>query len=78
YQKIIAADPNNGNALIGLARLYRSWSPPRNEDAITFFKLAIERAPDSAVHTLAQQELASMMATPVASPSVSPVASPTQ
>ena len=76
YQKVLTADPNNANALLGLARLYRSWSPPRTADSITYYQLAIVRAPGSVVHDLAIEELAELTGTPVASPIASPAASP--
>jgi cytochrome c-type biogenesis protein CcmH/NrfG len=69
YRKVIDAQPDNAMALLGLARLYRSWSPPRNDDAVTYYQLTIERAGESVVRDVAQQELAEMTGTPVASPS---------
>jgi tetratricopeptide (TPR) repeat protein len=76
YQKILEAEPNNGTALLGLARLYRRMSPPRTDDAITYYKLTIERAPGSSAAILASEELAFVTGTPVASPQASPQASP--
>jgi cytochrome c-type biogenesis protein CcmH/NrfG len=76
YQKVITAEPNNGLALLGLARLYRSWSPPRNDDAAAYYQLTIDRAGDSVAKDLAEQELAALTGTPDASPAASPEASP--
>ena len=76
YQKVIQAQPNNAFALLGLARLYRSWSPPRTSDAVAYYQLTIERAGDSVVRDIAQEELAALTGTPVASPAASPDASP--
>ena len=72
YQKVIQAQPDNAYALLGLARLYRSWSPPRPEDAATYYQLTIDRAGDSVVRQVAQEELAELTGTPVASPAASP------
>jgi hypothetical protein len=69
YLKVIQAEPNNGLALLSLARLYRSWSPPRTQDAVTFYTLAIERTGDSVVAQVAAEELKELTGTtPVASP----------
>jgi tetratricopeptide (TPR) repeat protein len=76
YQKVIQAQPDNAFALLGLARLYRSWSPPRTSDAATYYQLTIDRAGDSVVRDVARQELAELTGTPVASPAASPAASP--
>jgi predicted Zn-dependent protease len=76
YQMVIEAEPNNAFALLGLARLYRSWSPPRVEDAVTYYQLTMERAGDSVVRDVAREELTALTGTPVASPSSSPAASP--
>jgi tetratricopeptide (TPR) repeat protein len=69
YQKVIEAQPDNAAALLGLARLYRNWSPPRNEDAVAYYELTIERAGESVVRDQAQEELQELTGTPVASPS---------
>jgi len=74
YQKVIGAQPDNGFALLGLARLYRSWSPPRTQEAVMYYQLTIERAGDSVVRQVAQEELAELTGTPVASPAASPAA----
>src|SRR5690349_19139590 len=74
YQKVIQAQPDNAFALLGLARLYRSWSPPRTNDAATYYQLTIERASGSVVGDVARQELAELTGTPVASPAASPFA----
>jgi tetratricopeptide (TPR) repeat protein len=76
YQKVLALEPTNGVALLGLARLYRSWSPPRNEDAVKYYQLTIQQAPDSVAAELAKSELAQLTGTPVASPAASPSGSP--
>ena len=71
YQKVIAAEPENAFALLGLARLYRSWSPPRSEDAANYYGQAIKRAViQSSSRSL--EELAQLTGTPVASPDASP------
>ena len=72
YQKVIAAEPENATALLGLARLYRSWSPPRPDDAARFYQQTIATGSDSVIHQLARQELAELTGTPVASPQASP------
>jgi tetratricopeptide (TPR) repeat protein len=76
YLKVIEAEPDNAFALLGLARLYRSWAPPRLEDAVSYYQLAIDRAGESVVREVAQEELTLITGTPVASPGASPVASP--
>jgi tetratricopeptide (TPR) repeat protein len=55
YLKVIGAEPDNAFALLGLARLYRSWSPPRLDDAVAYYQLAIDRAGESVVRDVAQQ-----------------------
>jgi tetratricopeptide (TPR) repeat protein len=72
YLKVIETEPDNAFALLGLARLYRSWSPRRLQDAVTYYELAIDRAGESVVRDVAQEELATMTGTPVASPAASP------
>ena len=72
YQKVIEAEPDNATALLYLARLYRGWSPPRLTDAVTYYQLAIERAGDSVIRGLAQEELGFITGTPAASPDASP------
>lgn len=76
YRKVIEAEPDNAFALLGLARLYRSWAPPRLDDAATYYQRTIDRAGDSVVRDVAQEELALITGTPVASPDASPEASP--
>ena len=78
FQRVIEAEPDYALAFLGLARLYRSWSPPRLDDAITTYQLAIERGGDSVVSTVALEELLELTGgSPVASPPASPAASPT-
>ena len=77
YQRIVEAQPNDALAMLGLARLYRSWSPPRVDDAVSMYQLAIELGGDSVVTTLAREELTELTGgSPVVSPPPSPVASP--
>jgi tetratricopeptide (TPR) repeat protein len=76
YKKVTDAQPQNAFALLGLARLYRSWSPPRAGDAVTYYQLAIQQAGDSVVRDVAREELSQITGTPVASPGTSAVASP--
>jgi tetratricopeptide (TPR) repeat protein len=77
FQRIVEADPTNGAALLGLARLYRDWSPPRTEDAIRTYQRVVEVAGDSILVQFAQEELAALgVATPAALGAASPVASP--
>jgi tetratricopeptide (TPR) repeat protein len=77
YQRIIEAQPDDALSILALARLYRSWSPPRVDDAIATYQLAIERGGDSVVTTEAREELTELAGgSPVASPQASPKASP--
>lgn len=77
YKKLLEADPTDSALMLYLARLYRNWSPPRNEDAVTYYEMVLEYAPaESITRTLATEELAELTGTPVASPEASPVASP--
>jgi tetratricopeptide (TPR) repeat protein len=77
FNIVIEAEPDNALALLGLARLYRSWSPPRLDEAAATYQLAIERGGDSVVATVAREELAELTAgSPKASPQASPEASP--
>jgi cytochrome c-type biogenesis protein CcmH/NrfG len=71
YLKVIETEPDNAFALLGLARLYRSWSPPRVQDAITYYQMAIDRAGVSVVRDEAQEDLAALTGTPIASPAAS-------
>jgi hypothetical protein len=73
FQRVIEAQPDNALALLGLARLYRSWSPPRLDEAAATYQLAIDRGGDSVVATVAREELAELtVGTPAASPQASP------
>ncbi len=73
YQRVIEAESGNALALLGLARLYRSWSPPRTDEAAATYQLAIEVGGDSVVATVAREELAELTGS---EPGASPVASP--
>ena len=72
YLRVIEAEPDNAFALLGLARLHRSWAPPRLADAISYYQLAVDRAGESVVRNVAAEELAQISGTPVASPAASP------
>ncbi|HET7056645.1 MAG TPA: tetratricopeptide repeat protein [Thermomicrobiales bacterium] len=76
YKKVVAAQPQNAFAMLGLARLYRSWSPPRLTEAVTFYQQAIDAAGDSVVRDVAREELSAITGTPVASPGASPSPAP--
>jgi tetratricopeptide (TPR) repeat protein len=76
YQKVIAAEPQNHEAMLSLARLYRNWSPPRTDDAIAIYQQIVDQGGESFVVDLAREELADLSGTPVASPAASPEASP--
>lgn len=77
YMKLLEADPTDPALMLYLARLYRNWSPPRNEDAVTYYEMALEYAPaESITRSFATEELAELTGTPVASPEASPVATP--
>jgi tetratricopeptide (TPR) repeat protein len=60
YKKAIESQPNNPQAHFGLAELYRMWSPPRTEDALTEYNKTIEVGADSYVAELAAQEIAAL------------------
>jgi tetratricopeptide (TPR) repeat protein len=76
YKKVVEAQPQNAFALLGLARLYRSWSPPRLTEAVTYYQQAVDVAGDSVVRDVAQEELSAITGTPVASPGASPSSAP--
>ena len=77
FNRVIEVEPDNALALLGLARLYRSWSPPRLDEAAATYQLSIDRGGDSVVATVAREELAELtVGTPAASPQASPGASP--
>lgn len=71
YKRVFEIQPSNPQAHYGLAELYRLWSPPRIQDAITEYNKTIQVGPDSYVAALAKQKLSSLTGgtpSPVASP----------
>lgn len=77
YSKVIATEPANDVALLGLARLYRDWSPARTDEAIRTYQQVVATGGDSLSVQLATEELAELgVVAPVASPAASPLATP--
>jgi tetratricopeptide (TPR) repeat protein len=75
FQKVIALEPENPYAHYYLAELYRSWAPPRTEEAIAEYRKVIDVGPDTYVADESRQQLVAMgAATPTGSPTT---ASPT-
>lgn len=78
FHRVIEAEPGNGLALLELARLYRDWSPPRLDEAISTYQRVTTTGGDSIVVQIALEELAELgVGTPVASPGAAGSASPT-
>ena len=82
FKRVIEAKPDvatTNDALLGLARLYRDWSPPRTADAIANYQLVVASGADSVRVQIAVEELAELgiSASPVASPAAPGAASPT-
>ena len=78
FQRVLEAQPVNVSALLGLARLYRDWSPPRTDDAIALYQQIISIEGESFIGQNAREELQALgvVVTPAASASASPVAVP--
>lgn len=80
YKKILEADPSQAEARYYLGELYRTWSPPRPDEAVAELLQVLALAPGSVIAERAAESLGALgVATPVASPvsgTASPVASP--
>ena len=57
FKKVIAAQPGNAHAHFYLAELYRSWVPPRTEEAVAEYRRTIEVGPETYVAELATEAL---------------------
>ena len=79
FQRVLEAQPVNVSALLGLARLYRDWSPPRTDEAISLYQQIIAIEGESFIGQNARNELQALgvVVSPIASPaSASPVTGP--
>lgn len=73
FQKVIAAQPSNPDAHFYLAELYRTWQPPRLDEAAREYETVIKVAPTSFLADRAKQQLQAMgRATPAATPPATP------
>ena len=78
FTRVVEAEPQNGLALLELARLYRDWSPPRIDEAISTYQRVVATGEDSITVQLALEELAELgVVAPAASPSAVEAATPT-
>ena len=76
YQKVIEAEPDNAFAIARSGEALSKLVAPAHEDAVTYYRMAIDRAGESVVREVAQDELAQLTGTPVASPAATPDSSP--
>lgn len=76
YQKVIVAQPDNVQAHFYLGELYRTWQPPRVDEAVREYRRVIALAPTDYLAQKARQELAALgQATPgAATPPATPQA----
>lgn len=76
FQKVLEVEPDNQQALYYLAELYMNWDPPRQAEAESLYKQAIEADPDSFLASQATDRLTTIAPSPVAgaSPQASPAA----
>ncbi len=73
FQKVITAQPNNPDAHYYLGELYRTWQPPRLDDAAREYDTVIKVAPTSFLAERAKQQLQSIgRATPSAATPATP------
>jgi cytochrome c-type biogenesis protein CcmH/NrfG len=72
-KKAVELAPDDPVAAFNLAELYDSMSPPRVDDARSWYQKVVDLAPDSVPATQARDRLAALDATPGAG---SPVATP--
>ncbi len=69
YRKIIEADPAQAEAWYYLGELYRTWAPPRLDDAVDAYLTVLTLAPGSVIADRANEALAELgIGTPTASP----------
>jgi cytochrome c-type biogenesis protein CcmH/NrfG len=57
---VLEADPDNQNAHYYLAELYRSWDPPRIEEAIAHYQRVVDIDTTTFVSQLARDQLTSL------------------
>ncbi len=70
FAKVLEAEPRNVEALFYRAQLYRTWHPPRIEDAVAGYRQVIEIGPDQYLAQRAAEELVALgYATPEPGPS---------
>lgn len=75
--KAVALQPNDPVMAFYLAQLYENMTPPRLQDARTWYERSIAANPESVVAGQARDQLATLSdATPAASPAASPAATP--
>ncbi len=60
FAKVLEAEPHNVEALFYRAQLYRTWHPPRIEDAVAGYRDVMEIAPDQYLAQRAAEELAAL------------------
>lgn len=76
FRRVIEADPANVEAHFYLAELYRTWQPPRTDEAAALYRRVVELTPDAYLADRAEDELRRSGAAPTPLPA-SPPGSPT-
>ncbi len=67
FARVLEAEPSNVEALFYRAQLYRTWHPPRIQDAVAGYQRVLQIAPDQYLAQRAAEELAALgYATPSA------------
>lgn len=57
YQKLIKYEPNQPNAYLNLGEAYLSFTPPRTEDALVYFRKAYDLNPKNSLAALRLGEM---------------------
>lgn len=57
FRRLLEQDDGSPEAAFYLAEVYRSWTPPRTEEAVDLYRLVIELAPDAYLADQARVEL---------------------
>jgi len=72
FRRVIAADPASVEAHFYLAELYRTWQPPRTDEAAALYRRVIGFGPDAYLADRATDELRRIGAAPSPSPATPP------
>ena len=82
FRRVLETEPGSYEAHYYLADLYRSWEPPRLDEAAAHYRQVIEIAPTAYLAELSREQLVALgyalPATPGATPPATPVAAVTE